>query len=110
MAGILHAFSLVELPSALVRAAVKKLAFLIPLTLTDSPSRLDNEEAALAKTMASCALMWYWEAKARTCSMHRRKTVMKRAVRAVARFWMVDIVGCCMRFIVGIVVMLLCWN
>ena len=44
-------------------------------------------DAADAKTMASCEVMWYWLAKARTCSMHSKKMVMRRAVTAVARLW-----------------------
>lgn len=50
-------------------------------------------DAADAKTMASCAVIWYWFANARTCSTHRRKMVIKRAVMAAARRW--SVLACC---------------
>lgn len=78
IAGIDQAFNFVELPPPSFFA-------IFGTTMYDLLSLRVKLDAAEASNMASFAVIWYWLAKARTCSMQRRSIVMKRAVIAAHR-------------------------
>lgn len=81
IAGIDQAFNFVELPLPSFFAICATFG----TTMYDLLSLRVKLDAAEASNMASFAVIWYWLAKARTCSMQRRSIVMKRAVIAAHR-------------------------
>ena len=83
--GIDQALNLVELPLPSFFALCARFG----TTMYDLLSLRVKLDAAEASNIASFAEIWYWLAKARTCSMQRSSIVMKSAVIAAHRLWIV---------------------